>query len=368
MYISNGDGYLRYELDFNGGTNASIPITTDITDTIGERDVYIEITRGNEIIGKTNAQTFCVENCFSLPYAEIPKRDELLSEISLLNESLSDKTSALSSIKNALIIKHCDITDSTPVSQYSDFISTLTDPVEFMSFLGGSLTEFYVPAGTAKLRDYLFAGMTQLSSVIMPESVTEIGNYTFSRCTGLTSFSIPSNITKIGHYAFSECSSLTGEIVLPSGLTFLGSRAFERTHITSINVPSTITTIPYGCFQESWLRTVFVSHGVVSLGSDAFYGCSSLATVYLPNTLTDNANQLFRSSNNLTCVVLENEFNASVNLSRGQYSVDTIIAMLNALADRTGLTAKTLTLGQYNLSKLTSEQIAIATNKNWNLA
>jgi hypothetical protein len=42
--------------------------------------------------------------------------------------------------------------------------------------------------------------------------------------------------------------------------------------------------------------------------------------------------------------------------------------MLEALADRTGETAYTLTIGATNLNKLTAEQKAIAIGKNWNLA
>ena len=45
-----------------------------------------------------------------------------------------------------------------------------------------------------------------------------------------------------------------------------------------------------------------------------------------------------------------------------------MIAMFNSLKDLTGDTAKTLTLGSTNLAKLTDEQKAIATNKNWTLA
>ena len=45
-----------------------------------------------------------------------------------------------------------------------------------------------------------------------------------------------------------------------------------------------------------------------------------------------------------------------------------MVAMFNSLKDLTGDTAKTLTLGSTNLAKLTAEQKAIATNKNWTLA
>ena len=55
--------------------------------------------------------------------------------------------------------------------------------------------------------------------------------------------------------------------------------------------------------------------------------------------------------------------NVSNNLT-----VDSMVAMFNSLKDLTGDTAKTLTLGSTNLAKLTDEQKAIATNKNWTLA
>ena len=69
-------------------------------------------------------------------------------------------------------------------------------------------------------------------------------------------------------------------------------------------------------------------------------------------------------------VILGQGFNASgFDISSSTlYSVDTLVAMLEALADRTGETAYTLTIGTTNINKLTAEQRSIATNENWNLA
>ena len=69
-------------------------------------------------------------------------------------------------------------------------------------------------------------------------------------------------------------------------------------------------------------------------------------------------------------VALGDNFNCNgLNLSSStKYSVDTLVAMFTALADRTGQTAYTLTLGATNLKKLSDEQKAIATDKNWTLA
>ena len=68
--------------------------------------------------------------------------------------------------------------------------------------------------------------------------------------------------------------------------------------------------------------------------------------------------------------MFESEFNANgLDLSASTlYSVNTLVAMLNALSDRTGLEAYTLVLGSANLAKLSNEEIVIATQKNWTLA
>ena len=46
-------------------------------------------------------------------------------------------------------------------------------------------------------------------------------------------------------------------------------------------------------------------------------------------------------------------------------TVESLMSIINALADRTGMDSDTLTLGSANLAKLTPEQIKVATDKNW---
>lgn len=142
--------------------------------------------------------------------------------------------------------------------------------------------------------------------------------------------------------------------------------------ITKITVPSDIISIGSSAFQNCRsLRSVTVSHGVERINVSAFTNCVSLTYLYLPNTINYIANtNPLNGCSELTVVSLENGFNAnSLNLSAStNFSAETLVAILNALADRTGLEAYTLTLGSANLEKLSNEQIAIATEKNWTLA
>lgn len=79
---------------------------------------------------------------------------------------------------------------------------------------------------------------------------------------------------------------------------------------------------------------------------------------------------IFYGCKNLKNITIENNFNANnLDLSAStKYIRGTMVSWLNALADRTNQTTYELTIGSTNLAKLTSEDIAIATNKNWTLA
>jgi hypothetical protein len=190
------------------------------------------------------------------------------------------------------------------------------------------LTSVSIPSGVTTIGDYAFAYCTGLTSVAIPSSVTTIESYAFSDCTSLTSVSIPSGVTSIGSSAFSGCTALvsfsvdaanpnyssldgvlfnklhtsliqcpagkSGDYTIPASVTSIGSYAFYGcTTLTGVSTPSSITSIGnyafYGCTA---LTSVSISSSVTTIGSYAFYGCAGLTGVSIPSgvlTLGDNA-------------------------------------------------------------------------------
>ncbi len=70
-------------------------------------------------------------------------------------------------------------------------------------------------------------------------------------------------------------------------------------------------------------------------------------------------------------VEIDNVANININFNVSnctQLSHQALINLFNALVDLTGQTAKTLTIGTVNQLKVTDEEKAIVTSKNWNLA
>lgn len=127
-----------------------------------------------------------------------------------------------------------------------------------------------------------------------------------------------------------------------------------------------------GAFQSNpHLKYIDLGKECNYLGYLAFHGDYALETLLIPGAITEiHKYRCATTSKVLKDVILGQGFNASgFDISSSTlYSVDTLVAMLEALADRTGETAYTLTIGTTNINKLTAEQRSIATNKNWNLA
>ena len=91
-----------------------------------------------------------------------------------------------------------------------------------------SLTSVTIGDGVITIGNSAFNDCSSLTSVTIPDSVTTIGDFAFYNCTNLTSITIPDSVTTIGDYAFKYCSSLTSvycEATTPPSLG--GSSVFD---------------------------------------------------------------------------------------------------------------------------------------------
>ena len=243
-----------------------------------------------------------------------------------LAQNITQAISDLSSIKTAIAAKGVTIPANTPTSQLSSLIGDIPtgDDSVLKALIQRTLTSIDIPQGVTTIGKFVFFEAENLQSVTFPNSVTEIKDNAFGY-TNITGITIPNSVTSIGIRAFGHCRGLTN-VTLPEGLVRLNDNAFEYcNNLTTIHLPASLRYI----------------------SSNAFYYCTNFENVTLAYGFKASGLTLSFST---------------------KYSHDTILSWLNALADRTGDTAGTLTIGSTNLAKLTAEEIAIATNKNWNLA
>lgn len=99
-----------------------------------------------------------------------------------------------------------------------------------------------------------------------------------------------------------------------------------------------------------------------------FERCYTLKNLNMSNIDVSNVKDfeyLFLECTDLTNFQAPQNINASISLYDSRLlTVDSLLSVLNNLTDRTNTTSMTCSLGD-NLYKLTEDQIAIATNKNW---
>lgn len=265
-----------------------------------------------------------------------------------LEENINRAISDFVSIKSAIESRNIEV-GNAKTSEYADMITQIKDdPNYFIGMIEDSAVKIIIPDGTTKIRSRAFFQMSTLNSVVIPGSVLNINEYAFSSCTNLEEVEFNTGLETIGNSVFNSCSKIM-RIVLPASIKSIGASAFK------------------GCKLVSKL---IIPNGTTTISSSAFYGLLALTHLEIPNTITQISSDSFYGCSNVTELVVEDGFNAT-NLNVSQFpllTADDIVAVMEALYDRTGRETYTLILGSTHLANLTDEQKAIATDKNWILS
>ena len=164
----------------------------------------------------------------------------------------------------------------------------------------------------------LYLNGTLVTDLVIPDDVASIGRHAFSGCSSLTGVTIPDSVTSIGEAAFSGCTSLErmtipfvggsiktddDTIQYPFGYIFGGDSGKGLTQVWLYYFNSSTSTISGSkCYIPSSLRSVTVTGGNILFW--AFYGCSMLTDITIPDSATSIGEHAFEGCSGLTGVII----------------------------------------------------------------
>ncbi len=118
---------------------------------------------------------------------------------------------------------------------------------------------------------------------------------------------------KKSYYVTGIGSCTDTDIVIPAeyegrpviGIDFMAF--YKCSSLTSIEIPDSVTSIGWDAFSQcSSLTSIEIPDGVTSIGYNAFYGCGSLTSVTIGNGVTSIGDDAFYGCSSLTSVTIGN--------------------------------------------------------------
>ncbi|NLT09737.1 MAG: leucine-rich repeat protein [Ruminococcus sp.] len=180
----------------------------------------------------------------------------------------------------------------------------------------------------------VFAGMSELTAVVIPDTVKSIGERSFSACPNLSSVTMGKSVTGMGGYAFSACPKLCSFTVSAENPTYLskdgclmsekGNRLVLYVGGREAVIPDSVRVVTKGAFMgKTDITSVVIPPKATSLGDYTFSGCTSLKSVDIPDSVTNVGAGCFMSCSSLSSAKLgsgikeirTNVFNACTSLN-----------------------------------------------------
>jgi hypothetical protein len=233
-------------------------------------------------------------------------------------------------IKNdgTLIITH-HLGNGTSVTVPSEINGKTVTELGNKAFSGGNNTiirSITLPETLVTIGNEVFKGCSALKNIELPRGLKSVGNYAFQGCSEIDYITIPNTVDKVGDFAFIGCDTAKLDVYceIPtkpsswsgyyasnntnsSGTHFniwWGTGAVEysnENYKMGIKNDGTLIITHYlGKESAVEIPTAINGKNVSEIGRYAFYECSTVQTISIPNTVTHIREYAFAKCISLT--------------------------------------------------------------------
>ena len=172
---------------------------------------------------------------------------------------------------------------------------------------------------TGTIGQEVFRGCVKLTSVELHEGIKDIGPYAFRTCKSLTDVNLPTTLTSIKVHAFYDCTALV---------------TIDLKHVADIGVNPFTSEDGMRVFYNCPNLTTVVAKYAENIYYRSFESCAKLTTITLGTTLATLEPNAFYYMSSLTTISLENTGSNDVVLySNGLYVNKKLVLYSSALTD-----------------------------------
>ena len=171
-------------------------------------------------------------------------------------------------------------------------------------------------------------------------------------------------VTYRGSSYSSYSNEYQGSVVIPEEVTYMnrtrkvtsigGWAFYECSRLTSVTIPNSVTSIGGSAFSScSGLTSVTIPNSVTSIGNYAFSGCSGLTSVTIPNSVTSIGSAAFYYCSGLTSVTIGSGVTSIGSSAFDRVDIPTVVSLIENPFAITGKTSDTRTFSQNTFNNAT---------------
>ena len=321
------------------GENNTVSVTSGDVKYSGDVVIPEQVTYNGKTYNVTTISNGAFESCIGLLSVTIP------SSIKIIDIDAFKNCINLTAVNTSDISSWCNI----------NFVDHYCNPLFYANHLflnGTEITKLNIPTSISRIKSYSFQGCSDLISVTIPDNVTSIGDYAFGNCNNLKTVILENlNPFRIDESTFSSAESdiyASATLVVPTGTkaAYQATEGWNKFHnivedggvgfkfeadgIYYIIDKNNTVSVTSGDVKYSGDIVIpeqvtykGKTYSVTSIGGKAFFGCTGLINVAIPNSVTKIHYSAFEGCSGLTSITIpnsikeiwDNAFEGCVNLT-----------------------------------------------------